>query len=228
MKGNKNLFKIIISLICLILAMVVLFSVTYAYFTNNKDEEKTSNISATTVIPYAFSVISTDSINYSISADMMFSDNSSESMPIASDDANLIVSLVAGSDLKMTTCTYDVRWKWLEGDTYTQKSNADYPYEFSLSASKTISNAIAGVSYGNDNLSETDLSDFTLDTTDESDPFLVILKDQTISNNTLNPTAVTWNFKSNFYNLPSNQNDLGGKVYNSTIYVDNVKCTVES
>ena len=109
--------------------------------------------------------------------------------------------------------------------TTTLPVNVNYPYELSISGTRTTTGDTTGISYTNKNVTETNLSNLTwTGNAGTVGRYSKIVSGAEIHSKSTTATVTTWTYTMNFYVLPTNQNALSGKEFGLNLIVDNVSC----
>ena len=225
MKINKNKFK---SIIASIFLLVLVIGAAYAYlgtFNVDLSNDIAVNINSTSPGNTAF-VANATQLNLQVPASSMGSYLANNTVAAMENNAVLNVSLQGANGFK-TTCTYDIVYEYDSSSLVYGSSNAPA----TSGATKEITLQIENVTGTNYYETERNFNYYTGSYNDNAnDKWTSTTKRTLVSGATIESTGTSTSQNINvigrYYNLDAYQ-DLGGKAFNGTIYVENVNCNVE-
>ena len=225
MKINKNKFK---SIIASVLLLVLVIGAAYAYlgtFNVDLSNDLAVNINSTSPGNTSF-VANATQLNLQVPASSMGSYLANNTVAAMENNAVLSVSLQGANGFK-TTCTYDIVYEYDSSSLVYGSSNAPV----TSGATKEITLQIENVTGTNYYETERNFNYYTGSYNgNANDKWTSSTKRTLVSGATIESkgtsTSQNINVIGRYYNLDAYQ-DLGGKAFNGTIYVENVNCNVE-
>ena len=225
MKINKNKFK---SIIASIFLLILVIGAAYAYlgtFNVDLSNDIAVNINSTSPGNTAF-VANATQLNLQVPASSMGSYLANNTVAAMENNAVLNVSLQGANGFK-TTCTYDIVYEYDSSSLVYGSSNAPV----TSGAIKEITLQIENVTGTNYYETERNFNYYAGSYNDNAnDKWTSTTKRTLVSGATIESTGTSTSQNINvigrYYNLDAYQ-DLGGKAFNGTIYVENVNCNVE-
>ena len=225
MKINKNKFK---SIIASIFLLVLVIGAAYAYlgtFKVDLSNDIAVNINSTSPGNTSF-VANATQLNLQVPASSMGSYLANNTVAAMENNAVLSVSLQGANGFK-TTCTYDIVYEYDSSSLVYGSSNAPV----TSGATKEITLQIENVTGTNYYETERNFNYYTGSYNgNANDKWTSSIKRTLVSGATIESTGTSTSQSINvigrYYNLDTYQ-DLGGKAFNGTIYVENVNCSVE-
>ena len=225
MKINKNKFK---SIIASVFLLVLVIGAAYAYlgtFNVDLSNDIAVNINSTSPGNTAF-VANATQLNLQVPASSMGSYLANNTVAAMENNAVLSVSLQGANGFK-TTCTYDIVYEYDSSSLVYGSSNAPV----TSGATKEITLQIENVTGTNYYETERNFNYYTGSYNDNAnDKWTSTTKRTLVSGATIESTGTSTSQNINvigrYYNLDAYQ-DLGGKAFNGTIYVENVNCRLE-
>ena len=225
MKINKNKFK---SIIASVFLLVLVIGAAYAYlgtFNVDLSNDIAVNINSTSPGNTAF-VANATQLNLQVPASSMGSYLANNTVAAMENNAVLSVSLQGANGFK-TTCTYDIVYEYDSTSLVYGSSNAPV----TSGATKEITLQIENVTGTNYYETERNFNYYTGSYNgNANDKWTSTTKRTLVSGATITSFGITKkqsiNVIGRYYNLDAYQ-DLGGKAFNGTIYVENVNCSVE-
>ena len=225
MKINKNKFK---SIIASVFLLVLVIGAAYAYlgtFNVDLSNDIAVNINSTSPGNIAF-VANATQLNLQVPASSMGSYLANNTVAAMENNTVLSVSLQGASGFK-TTCTYDIVYEYDSSSLVYGSSNAPV----TSGATKEITLQIENVTGTNYYETERNFNYYTGSYNGNvNDKWTSSTKRTLVSGATIESTGTSVSQSINvigrYYNLDAYQ-DLGGKAFNGTIYVENVNCNVE-
>ena len=222
MKINKNKFK---SIIASVFLLVLVIGAAYAYlgtFNVDLSNDIAVNINSTSPGNTAF-VANATQLNLQVPSSSMGSYLANNTVAAMENNAVLNVSLQGANGFK-TTCTYDIVYEYDSSSLVYGSSNAPV----TSGATKEITLQIENVTGTNYYETERNFNYYTGSYNDNAnDKWTSTTKRTLVSGATITSVGITKkqsiNVIGRYYNLDAYQ-DLGGKAFNGTIYVENVNC----
>ena len=228
MEKRNTLLLTVIAVATLLVAVV---GATFAYFASTSDTNNTLGLNATTVGSTAQFTATAETIEFTVTPDLMQQSNTNETEAKFNDSGNLTVTFSSGSDTAEASCTYDIIWNWTQNENYFAHSKLDGQAitgkEFTIQAAfAQTGDSTEGTTDGTNNIEqETDFSDTLFSTGTAAKTDVVVVSGATIYNKSESvDTVATWTFTSRFYNRMADQSDLANKSYIGNFKVDNVVC----
>ena len=219
---NKSNIKLL-SIVASVMLLIIVVSASFAYFgTYNEDIDKYKiNI---TIDEFAKATFVTKDANLNLSVskkDMVAYEAGTKA---AENSANLNVVLTSGNPNVKVTCTYDIYYEY---DTNSSIYGVS-PTPVTDSSLKELTLKAVG-STGTNNYA--DEKNFNYDANWTTNPYKrLIVKGASITDATKDGTTDTWNFNMAFYNLDADQNNLAGRTFAGTFYVDkdSIECDYQN
>ena len=203
-----NIKKRTILIVSLIIVMLIILvgTVTYAFFSTNISGLQNLNATAgmSSEASKLFAVLPSGNLSMEVNDVDMLSAISSNEVPAKSAVSTIDVILNAGTNQKQHICMYDLAWYDTGTDHYTPSNNLGDNKEYTLKVVDNDNNII---------LEETNINNLTSG--------MILTSDSIISSGS-NVTK-TYTATSSIYNLNIPQN-IGGKSYSSEIRAINVRC----
>lgn len=233
---NKNKRSIRLVIIGIVTLVVATFSITYAYFSSQRDINNSLNINATTGGGSYILIISSESnIDFNMTESKMFT-SSISTIAVDHQNSNISLTLSSPDSTSTTICSYDLVWEWISSDQYIDSNGTipyvdsitleEYPYQFSVMAQKNVSSDTSSFIYTDGDMNESDLSSFIWSKQNGESENKAVIHNGQIASRSTSPTIVNWNITSNIYNIPVDQEYFSGKNFKAKIYVDNVECKI--
>ena len=219
---NKSNIKLL-SIVASVMLLIIVVGASFAYFgTYNEDIDKYKiNI---TIDEFAKATFVTKDANLNLSVskkDMVAYEAGTKA---AENSANLNVVLTSGNPNVKVTCTYDIYYEY---DTNSSIYGVS-PTPVTDSSLKELTLKAVG-STGTNNYA--DEKNFNYDANWTTNPYKrLIVKGASITDATKDGTTDTWNFNMAFYNLDADQNNLAGRTFAGTFYVDkdSIECDYQN
>ena len=219
---NKSNIKLL-SIVASVMLLIIVVGASFAYFgTYNEDIDKYKiNI---TIDEFAKATFVTKDANLNLSVskkDMVAYEAGTKA---AENSANLNVVLTSGNPNVKVTCTYDIYYEYDNDSSIYGVS----PTPVTDSSLKELTLKAVG-STGTNNYA--DEKNFNYDANWTTNPYKrLIVKGASITDATKDGTTDTWNFNMAFYNLDADQNNLAGRTFAGTFYVDkdSIQCDYQN
>ena len=219
---NKSNIKLL-SIVASVMLLIIVVGASFAYFGTYKEDIDKYKINIT-IDQFAKATFVTKDANLNLSVskkDMVAYETGTKA---AENSANLNVVLTSGNPNVKVTCTYDIYYEY---DTNSSIYGVS-PTPVTDSSLKELTLKAVG-STGTNNYA--DEKNFNYDTSWTQNPYKrLIVKGASITDATKNGTTDIWNFNMAFYNLDADQNNLAGKTFAGTFYVDkdSIQCDYQN
>ena len=218
---NKSNIKLL-SIVASVMLLIIVVGASFAYFGTYKENIDKYKINIT-IDQFAKATFVTKDANLNLSVskkDMVAYETGTKA---AENSANLNVVLTSGNPNVKVTCTYDIYYEY---DTNSSIYGVS-PTPVTDSSLKELTLKAVG-STGTNNYA--DEKNFNYGTNWTQNPYKrLIVKGASITDATKNGTTDTWKFNMAFYNLNADQNNLAGKTFAGSFYVDkdSIQCDYE-
>ena len=218
---NKSNIKLL-SFVASVMLLIIVVGASFAYFGTYKEDIDKYKINIT-IDEFAKATFVTKDANLNLvvsKKDMVAYEAGTKA---AENSANLNVVLTSGNPNVKVTCTYDIYYEY---DTNSSIYGVS-PTTVTNNSLKELTLKAVGSSGTNNYADE---KNFNYDSSWTTNPYKkLIVKGASITDATKNGTTDTWNFNMAFYNLDADQNNLAGKTFAGTFYVDkdSIKCNYE-
>ena len=219
---NKSNIKLL-SIVASVMLLIIVVGASFAYFGTYKENIDKYKINIT-IDQFAKATFVTKDANLNLSVskkDMVAYEAGTKA---AENSANLNVVLTSGNPNVKVTCTYDIYYEY---DTNSSIYGVS-PTPVTDSSLKELTLKAVGGSGTNNYADE---KNFNYDTNWTQNPYKrLIVKGASITDATKNGTTDTWKFNMAFYNLNADQNNLAGKTFAGSFYVDkdSIQCDYQN
>ena len=219
---NKSNIKLL-SIVASVMLLIIVVGASFAYFGTYKENIDKYKINIT-IDQFAKATFVTKDANLNLSVskkDMVAYETGTKA---AENSANLNVVLTSGNPNVKVTCTYDIYYEY---DTNSSIYGVS-PTPVTDSSLKELTLKAVGGSGTNNYADE---KNFNYDTNWTQNPYKrLIVKGASITDATKNGTTDTWKFNMAFYNLNADQNNLAGKTFAGSFYVDkdSIQCDYQN
>lgn len=224
MENNK---KKVTPIICSILLLLVFIGAAFAYFGTFSEDVSNKLKVNITIDEGSESTFVSSGVNLELTVparNMTEFVAGNESMA-TSNSTYLNVTLTSGSANVSSTCTYDIAFEYASDSSIYGQSPTIVTDTSQKEFTLTITGSTGTNNYGIEKNFNYDTSNGWVGKNANNNEKRIIVSNATISDASTTGTKKTWNIAFKFYNLTIDQNQLAGKTFKGTFYVENVSCS---
>ncbi|MGN1379225.1 MAG: hypothetical protein ACI4XR_02360 [Bacilli bacterium] len=224
MENNK---KKVTPIICSILLLLVFIGAAFAYFGTFSEDVSNKLKVNITIDEGSESTFVSSGVNLELTVparNMTEFVAGNESMT-TSNSTYLNVTLTSGSSNVSSTCTYDIAFEYASDSSIYGQSPTIVTDTSQKEFTLTITGSTGTNNYGTEKNFNYDTSNGWTGKTTNNNEKRIIVSNATISDASTTGTTKSWNIAFKFYNLTIDQNQLAGKTFKGTFYVENVSCS---
>ena len=217
----------IITIVCSILLLLIFIGAAFAYFgtfTEDVSNKLKVNITIDEGSESTF-VSSGVDLELTVPARNMTEFVAGNENMTTSNSTLLNVTLTSGSLNVTSTCTYDIAFEYASDSSIYGQSPTTVTDSLQKEFTLTMTGTGGTNNYGTEKNFNYDTSDGWTSKTTNINEKRIIVSGATISDTSTTGTTKSWNIAFKFYNLTIDQNQLAGKTFKGTFYVENVSCS---